>query len=114
MRIAVTYDCARVFAHFGKTEVFAIYDIKEGNITSRELYKREKEGHSAIGDMLKSLGVNVVICGGIGEPAVNKLKSLSIEVYPGVSGFTDDAVIAFLNGSLNYSNAGIHKCHHSN
>ena len=110
MKIAVTYDQGQVFQHFGHTEFFKVYEIEEGKVVSAEVVDTNGSGHGALAGVLLDLGVNVLICGGIGGGARNALGSVEIEIYGGVSGDADAAVAAFLSDSLNYNpNA---KCSH--
>lgn len=37
MKIAVTYDNGNVFQHFGKTEVFKVYEVEDKKIIGTEL-----------------------------------------------------------------------------
>lgn len=56
-----------------------------------------------------------MIAGGFGLPVQQTLSSNGIQIYGGVSGRADDAVLAYLDGTLNY-NPDIAKyhcgCHH--
>ena len=102
MKIAVTYDNGQVFQHFGHTEFFKVYKIEEGKVVSAEVVDTNGSGHGALAGVLLDLGVNVLICGGIGGGARNALGSVGIEIYGGVSGDADAAVAAFLSDNLNY------------
>jgi predicted Fe-Mo cluster-binding NifX family protein len=101
MKIAVTYDKGMIFQHFGKTEEFKYYETDEqGNITDFAIKSNNGQGHSALADILKSNGVDVLICGGIGEGAQDALAMNGIEIYAGNTGNADAAVIAFLAGKM--------------
>ena len=56
-----------------------------------------------------------MIAGGFGLPVQQTLSSNGIQIYGGVSGRADDAVLAYLEGTLTY-NPDIAKhhcgCHH--
>ena len=52
------------------------------------------------GGFLKSNGVDVVICGGIGDRAKDMLSSEGIRLISGVEGPIDNAVHAYLAGDL--------------
>ena len=110
MKIAVTYENGNVFQHFGKTENFKIYNIEGGKITSAEIMGSNGEGHGALAGVLADQGVNVLICGGLGEGAKSALQGAGIDVCSGASGNTDDAVEAYLAGEL--KNAGVNCDHH--
>lgn len=110
MKIAVTYEDGTVFQHFGHTEKFKIYEAENGTVTGTEVVDTEGSGHGALAGMLKELGVEVLICGGIGGGARMALLTAGIERFGGVQGLADDAVAAYLGGNLNYNpNA---KCNH--
>ena len=102
MKIAVTYEDGQVFQHFGHTEQFKIYDIEEGKIRSAEIVDTAGKGHGALAGFLKDLGVEVLICGGIGGGARNALAEAGIRLYPGACGDADVQAEAFLKGSLSY------------
>ena len=100
MRIAVTYENGNIFQHFGHTEQFKIYDIENGIITNSQIIGTNGAGHGAIAGFLKNLSVNVLICGGIGGGAVTAVGNAGITLFAGNSGSADNAVNAFIAGSL--------------
>ncbi|MBP0962862.1 MAG: NifB/NifX family molybdenum-iron cluster-binding protein [Oscillospiraceae bacterium] len=102
MKIAVTYENGQVFQHFGHTENFKIYDIEDGKIACAVVIGTAGSGHGALAGFLASLGVDTLICGGIGGGAQNALQQAGIRFFGGVQGSADSAVEALLSGSLNY------------
>ena len=112
MKVAVTYENGNVFQHFGHTEQFKLYDIKDGKVAGMEVLSAQGSGHGALAVFLKDMGVDALICGGIGAGAKNALADAKIELYPGVSGSADDAVSSFLEGNLVY-HSEIQCEHHS-
>ncbi len=110
MKIAVTYENGRIFQHFGHTEKFKIYDIENGSVAHTEVVSTNGSGHGALAVILENLGVEVLICGGIGGGAQAALKQANIKLYGGVSGSADEAVVAFVLGKLKY-NPDV-KCNH--
>ena len=111
MRIAVTYDNGLIFQHFGHTEQFKLYDIESGKVINSRVVDTLGEGHGALGGFLEDLGVNVLICGGIGGGAQMTLAELGIQLLGGVSGSADDAVDAYLENRLLY-NPNVKCSHH--
>ena len=110
MRIAVSYDeNGNVFQHFGRTEQFKLYHIDGGEIVGAQVKDTDGVGHEALAGWLAEQGVDVLICGGLGEGAMNALKEAGIQVYPGASGSADEAAAAFLDGDLE---AGEANCDH--
>ncbi len=103
MKIAVTYENGQVFQHFGHTEQFKVYQVEDGKIVAQEVVDTNGSGHGALSGFLKGLGVDMLICGGIGGGAQRALAEAGIQFYAGVSGDADAAVQAMLGGSLAYN-----------
>ena len=78
MRIAVTYENGQIFQHFGHTKQMKVYDVEEGRITREQIADTAGSGHGALAQ------AGIRLCGG-------------------VTGEADDAVRAFLAGTLSYS-----------
>ena len=102
MKIAVTYENGQVFQHFGHTEQFKLYDIEDGKIVREAVVGTNGSGHGALAGFLMQHGVNTLICGGIGAGARLALEEAGIRLYPGAAGSADEAVRAFLAGTLSY------------
>lgn len=102
MKIAVTYENGQVFQHFGHTEQFKVYTVENGAVTQAEVIDTNGSGHGALAGFLQELGVETLICGGIGGGARNALAQAGISLYPGACGDADAQVASFLAGSLNY------------
>ena len=112
MRIAVTYDDGMIFQHFGHTQYFKVYEVQEGKVITSILFDTAGSGgHGALAGVLNALGVEVLICGGIGGGAQMALAEAGIKLYGGVAGDADAAVEAFLAGELDY-NPNVRCDHH--
>ena len=103
MKIAVTYENEMVFQHFGHTAAFKIYETEEGKVVKSYVEETNGSGHGALAGMLKELGVDVLICGGIGMGAKVALIEADIKLFGGVSGNCDEAVAAYLSNTLMYN-----------
>ena len=110
MKIAVTYENGQIFQHFGHTEQFKVYDVEDGKIISKTIVDTEGQGHGALAGLLKVIGADILICGGIGGGAQMALAEAGIKLYGGVSGYCDEAVEALIAGKLGY-NPNV-KCDH--
>ena len=110
MRVAVAYDNGNVFGHFGRTEQFKIYDIKDGKVVGSQVLGTNGEGCGALAGILSIADVDALICGGIGGGAVNAIEEAGIKLYAGASGNTDAAVEALIGGTL--SAVGEANCGH--
>jgi len=111
MKIAVTYENGNVFQHFGHTEQFKVYGIEDGKIIQTQVVDTNGSGHGALSEMLSVLGVDTLVCGGIGAGAQAALAQAGIRLYGGVSGSADEAVNALLAGNLAF-NPNVHCDHH--
>jgi len=111
MKIAIPTHEYKVDEHFGHCEYYTIYTIdNDKKITNTEKLK-SPEGcgcKSNIGPILSSMGVTLMLAGGIGEGAINVLNYNGIEVLRGCSGDVDRVVNDFINNKL--SDSGI-SCH---
>jgi len=123
MKIAVTYEAGEVYQHFGHTAAFKVYEIENGKIVASRVVDTNGSGHSALADVLAELGVDALICGGIGGCARTALAAANIAIYGGVSGDADEAAEAFAFGMLRFDpnahcnhhgeghSCGSHSCH---
>lgn len=112
MRVAVTYEDGMIFQHFGHTEQFKFYDVEEKKIVKEQIADTMGNGHGALAGFLKANQVDVLICGGIGGGAQSALVQAGIQLYGGVSGSADDAVAAWIEGTLGY-NPDVQCSHHN-
>lgn len=102
MKIAVTYENGNVFQHFGHTQQFKVYKVRDGKVAESQIVNTEGSGHGALAGMLSGLGVDTLICGGIGGGAQTALAEMGIRFYGGVSGNAAEAVNALLTGKLKF------------
>lgn len=105
MKIAVTYEHGNVFQHFGHTEQFKVYKVRDGKIEDSQVVSTEGSGHGALAGLLSALNVDTLICGGIGGGAQAALAQAGIRLYGGVTGSADEAVNALLAGELSFNPA---------
>lgn len=103
MKIAVAFENNNIFQHFGHTKQFKIYDICDGVVTSAVVLDTMGSGHGALAEFLSMMGVDTLICGGIGAGAQQALSMAGITLYGGVSGNADEAVAALLENRLIYN-----------
>ena len=100
MRIAVTYDNGAIFQHFGHTEQFKVYDVENGKVVRATVVDTNGSGHGALATFLNAFQVDKLICGGIGGGAINALSAAGIDLYPGIDGSADMAVMQLIAGVL--------------
>ena len=130
MRIALpTNDGESVSPHFGRSAGFLVFEIEEGRIKSREIRPSQSchphaegecgdhaagnEPHSHAGILSALAGCDVVICAGMGWRAAEALKSGGIgEIAITTPRPAEDAVAAFLAGSLGAADQSFCRCSH--
>ena len=111
MKIAVTYENGQIFQHFGHTKEFKVYEVEGKEIVSSQVVDTNGSGHGALAAVLRDLGARILICGGIGAGAQNALAEAGIQLFGGVTGSADDAVKAYLDGTLAF-NPDVKCTHH--
>lgn len=102
MRIAIPFYEGMIFQHFGHSRQFKIYEIENHQVLMEMIVEPEGSGHDAVAELLRSMDVRVVICGNIGEGAMQALNAAGIVFYGGVSGEADGAITSLINGRLSY------------
>ena len=105
-----------VFAHFGSTPYFVIYD------TDKDSFEIISNGgkHHIHGmcnplNTLESCDIDVVVCAGMGARAVQKLNEGGINAYRVIGGTVEETIKRYKEGMLEeitVENACInHNCH---
>ena len=102
MRIAIPYYMGQIFQHFGHAPQFKVYEIENRQVLMEMVVEVEQQGHEAVSELLRSMDVRVVICGNIGDGAMNALRDAGIVFYGGVAGDADEAITALIEGGLKY------------
>lgn len=102
MRIAAAYINGDIDPHFGRTSQLKVYEIEDGSVTAASLLETQGIGHGALALALNQLHIKVLICGGIGPKAKSALNAVDIAIVPGITGNADDALDAYLDGTLKF------------
>lgn len=111
-KIAVTSENGQIFQHFGVCKEFAIYSCEDGKIVEKQILDASGSGHSALALLLQQQGVDALICGGIGQGAIDALKQAGIALIYGIQGSVEEAVQAYLAGNLTSDPASLCNHHH--
>ncbi len=98
MVLAVAAENGEIFQHFGRCPSFELFTLEAGEIVNRTTVDSNGTGHSALATLLAENRVDAVICGGIGEGAINALAAQGIRVFPGAAGPVEEAVGKLLAG----------------
>ena len=101
-KIAVPVEAGNVCENFGHAPAFTVFRVKDGEVIGSYDVKNENQGHAGVVDMLWKNGVECVICGGIGEAALDMLGEAGIICLRGVKGKAADAIAHFIDGTLEF------------
>lgn len=122
MKIAVSTEAGNVAAHFGRCSAYTLFDVQDGNITSKEEIANPGHQPGFLPRFLSQKGVNIVIAGGMGPRAQNLFHQNNIQTIIGVQGPVDEVIDVYLKGELepgedlcNHGRGGAnghHKEHH--
>lgn len=127
MKIAVpTKGDNRVDDHFGHCEFYKIFSISESNEIEDEVILQSPQGcgcKSNIASDLAEMGVEIMLAGGIGNGAIQKLASQGIQVVRNCQGDVNSLVSEYLKGNIKdggasckaheeHSHADGHVCNH--
>jgi predicted Fe-Mo cluster-binding NifX family protein len=96
--IPVWNDC--VSSAFDFAHRLLVVDIQSGSETKRSEISLGKEPNPRKVSRLKSLGVDVLICGAISRSLASQIAASGIEVLPYVLGSVDEILKAYLIGQL--------------
>ena len=100
MKIAMPYQDGMLFEHFGRAKEFKIYTITDLDPVTGEVIAPEDLSHEAVARTLREHGVDVVLCGSIGEHARQAVEGEHMLVFTGITGAADDVLERFLQGNL--------------
>jgi predicted Fe-Mo cluster-binding NifX family protein len=101
MRIAVPTAQGMLCPHFGHCEQFALVDVDDGKIVKTEYQAPPPHEPGVLPAWLHQLGVNVIICGGMGMRAQQLFAQNDIRVVYGAPALPpEDVIRAHLDGSL--------------
>lgn len=98
--LPVTTD-NNIDTHFGHCESFGVYTISDNNEVIGFKRVESPQGcgcKSNIAAVLASDGVSVMLAGGIGDGAINVLKSNGVEVIRGCTGNAGEVVEMYIKG----------------
>ncbi len=100
MKIAFPVERGQICAHFGHAPEFVIAEIKDGAEVSRKSEVPPAHEPGVLPAWLADMGVQVLVCGGLGARACELLKASGVKVITGFSGTVDQAITKLTEGSL--------------
>lgn len=108
MKIAVTAETDQgldspVAQHFGHAPYFVLVEVENGAVTAAEVAANpfaESHQPGQIPDFIHAQGAEVMISGGMGGRAIAFFQEVGVQTATGASGTVDQAVQAYLSGTL--------------
>ena len=89
-----------VCEHFGRAPTFTIVDLSTGKVEVIQNVSEHMGGSGLPPEIMRSHGVDVMICSGIGPRAVRMFEQFGVEVYVGAYGTVREAIRAWQAGKL--------------
>lgn len=112
MKIGIpTNDRLTVESHFGHCKEFALIDCEKGAVTNTAFVTPPPHEPGVMPKFLAEQGANVILCGGMGQMAVNLFKQNNIDVILGAAGSIDQNVRVFLSGDLESTGSACEHTH---
>ena len=118
MKIAVpTKENNQIDAHFGHCEFYRIYTVSDQNqvISNEKMDSPQGCGcKSNIAEAFENDGIKIMLAGGIGDGAVNKLNAHGVNVIRNCQGDVTELVQQYLAGKVQDSgtNCAAHSDEH--
>lgn len=112
MKIAVASNSGDVAQHFGHCESFNVFNTKDGDIVTTEIFENPGHKPGFLPNYLNDLGVNVIISGGMGGGAIDIFNQRGIEVIVGSAGSSKTSVELYLDGKLKSTGSVCHEHKH--
>ena len=108
MRIAVSAEAKNglespVSGHFGRCPCFVVVEVEEGEIKGVESLENPFYADHVPGgvpEFIRQIGADVMLAGGMGGRAAQMFAAMGIAVATGASGTVEQAVRAYLEGTL--------------
>lgn len=96
MKIALPHQNGNVFANFGRTGQFIIYETDHEKIISSKIVFTHGQGAKGLAALLAEEEVELVLCKTCGKNGMAALDDECIEVIEGYEGTTEEAVMKYL------------------
>jgi len=100
MKVAVPIWNGRVSPVFDTAGNFLVIDFDKGREISRETVAVPELQIFQRCRKLRELGIEIIICGAISNPALSAVCAEGIRVIPWISGDIEEVVDSFLTGAL--------------
>jgi predicted Fe-Mo cluster-binding NifX family protein len=100
MRVAIPVWNDRVAPVLDESAHLLVVDIEDGQERGRLEHELSAGYPAQRARQFASLGIHVVICGGISRPLASVLESYGISLFPWTAGPIGEVLAAYLSGKL--------------
>lgn len=100
MIIAVASEKEMITGHFGHCQNFNLFTVEGKEIVSQSSLNSPGHEHGDLPAFLKEHGVDVLISGGMGPGAFNRLNEVGIIPVVGGSGLAKDVAAQYAEGKM--------------
>ena len=90
----------QVGEHFGRVPTYTLYDVESDAVRIVGNTSEHAGGTGLPAELLTDLGIDVLLCRGLGRRAIGLLEQSGIEVCAGVSGTAREAIATWKAGGL--------------
>jgi predicted DNA-binding protein (UPF0251 family)/predicted Fe-Mo cluster-binding NifX family protein len=109
-KIAIPTCEGKLWQHFGKAPQVTFVTVEDGKIKESVVLQAPEHEHGAMPKFIAAQGATDVLCGGLGQGAVNMLNQLGIQVHGGAPAIAVEEVLSqYLGGTIVYGDSS---CHH--
>ncbi len=92
--------------HFGRVPTYTMFDPKTDEVEIVDNTSEHMGGTGYPAEILASLGIDVLLCSGLGRRAIQMLTESGIEVCTGISGTARQAIESWKAGDLTKASEG--------
>lgn len=103
---------APVSPHFGRAPYYAVYDTTEDDLDVIANESNHQGGSRSPPDFIADIGADVLVCGNLGNKAIERFDSMDIDVYCGAEGTIRDAIDQWESDRLDPAVPGTDGCGH--
>lgn len=109
-KIAIPTCEGNLWQHFGKAPEVTFVVVENGQVKETVVLQAPKHEHGAMPRFIAAQGATDVLCGGLGQGAVDMLNELGIQVHGGAPTITVEEVLRqYFGGTIVYGDSS---CHH--
>ncbi len=103
MKVALAVSDNMMSEHFGHCDYFVIYELNGKEIINTQKIENPPHQRGFLPKFLHEKGINVVICGNMGEMANKIITQFGMNTIKCVSGSASEIIERFIDGKLESS-----------